>query len=372
MIRHSHDACNSSAERPADVALEGMTMLMLRRGRHHNRHALSRSGFTLIEALVIASIIGLLISLTLPAVQSAREAARRAQCENNLKQIGLALHNYEASYKSFPLNWRSPRTDPDRGYPWVIGGRPYSALTRLLPYLEQQPLFASINFNVETFPVDDWTAFPFPQNRTAFMTNLAGYLCPSDGASSPSPYGCNYRGNYGVGPRILTTQETYDSGNGFYKFPGVLGPQSFPDGLSHTVAYSERLRGTGEGGGLFPARDFGNILVAMKCIDRDADYALKCCQLAAARGFPAYRTAGFTWFYGDFGCAAYSHAQEPNGRIPDAVAGGPWFGIATARSLHPGGVNSLMADGSVRFVKESIARQVWRGLGTRNGDELVE
>jgi len=82
--------------------------------------------------------------------------------------------------------------------------------------------------------------------------------------------------------------------------------------------------------------------------------------------------AGFTWFFGDYGCTAYNHAQQPYGRIPDAIAGGVWEGIATARSLHPGGVNSLMADGSARFMSESIARKVWRALGTRNGDELVE
>ena len=195
---------------------------------------------------------------------------------------------------------------------------------------------------------------------------------PSDPASSPSPQGCNYRGNYGIGPGIATNQQTYDSGNGFYSFPGVLGPYSFPDGLSHTVAYSERLRGTGNGGGLVTARDFGEIQVTIYCISRDADYALQCCQLASTKGFPGYRMAGFTWFYGDFECTAYNHAQEPNGRTPDAITAGPWEGIATARSFHPGGVNSLMADGSVRFVKESIVRKVWRGLGTRNGGELIE
>jgi len=113
-------------------------------------------------------------------------------------------------------------------------------------------------------------------------------------------------------------------------------------------------------------------MVVDYCIYRDADYALACCQLASARGFPAYRRGGFTWFYGDFECAAYNHAQEPNGRIPDALEDYSWVGIATARSLHPGGVNGLMADGSVRFFQDSIARRVWRGLGTRNGDELVE
>ncbi len=264
------------------------------------------------------------------------------------------MHNYEASNRSFPLNWRSPRVDPSRGHPWYVDGRPYSALTRLLPFLDQQPLFASINFEVETFPDNDGSSFPFPQNLTSFATNLAAFGCPSDAASTPSSHSCNYRGNYGVGPFVSMTQETYDSGNGFYSFPGVLGPQSFPDGLSHTVAYGERLRGTGEYSAVSPARDFGNILVAPGCTTRNADYALMCCQLASAQGFPAYRGAGFTWFYGDFECAAYNHAQQPNGRTPDAITSSGWVGIATARSLHPGGVNSLMAGGSVRFVKESI------------------
>jgi prepilin-type processing-associated H-X9-DG protein len=322
--------------------------------------------------LVVISIIGLLIALLLPAVQSSRESARRAQCANNLKQIGLALHAYEGTHRSFPLNWTTPRVDPDRGHPFYIGARPYSALTRLLPSLEQQPLYSSINFAVETYPVGQGSAFQTPQNQTAYATTLAVYLCPSDTTSSPTTHGCNYRGNYGLGAHIATNRQTYDSGNGFYTFPGVLGSHSFPDGLSHTVAYSERLRGTGGGGGLTPSRDFGDIRVMTYCTERDADTALACCRLASTRGFPASRMAGFTWFYGDYGCTAYNHAQEPNGRIPDAITPNSSYGIVTSRSLHPGGVNSLMADGSVRFVNEAIGRKVWRALGTRDGDELVE
>ena len=335
-----------------------------------------RSGFTLVEALVVVSVIGLLMTLLLPAVQSAREAARRSQCENNLKQIGLALHAYQASNNTFPVNWGLPRVDPVLKGDFVVGDRPYSALARILPYLDQAPLYASINYQVENFPTDPSSDFATPENKTAGTTSLAVYLCPSDAMSGPTPYGSNYRGNYGVGPSAGTTRETYDSGVGFYAFPEVLGPESFPDGLSHTAAYSERLRGSGKSDdGIFPARDFGNIFAPGigLCTDRDADFALKCCQLAATRDFPGFRMAGFTWFYGDFGCTAYNHAQEPNGRIPDAITGPAlWNGIVTARSLHPGGVNSLMADGSVRFVLDSIARTVWRGLGTRDGNELVE
>ena len=253
-----------------------------------------------------------------------------------------------------------------------MNGRPYSALTRLLPYLDLQAVYASINFQTETYPdAQSSSAFPFPNNMTAYQTSIAAFLCPSDGRS-PFTRGCNYRGNYGVGPSPSTTRETYDSGNGFYSFPGVTGSQSFPDGLSHTVAYAERIQGTGDGAEIIPARDFGDIAINPYCLTRNADYALACALVASTQNFPAYRMAGFTWFYGDFECAAYSHAQEPNGPIPDAVAGGPWWGIVTARSNHPGGANALMADGSVRFVKSSIGREAWRGLGTRNGDELVE
>jgi prepilin-type N-terminal cleavage/methylation domain-containing protein len=342
--------------------------------RPHRRRSFSfdRRGFTLIEVLVVVSVIGLLIAMLLPAVQSAREAARRTRCVDNLKQIGMALHNYQSAHGSFPLNWRAPRVDPERGHPWYIAGRPYSALTRLLPYIEEQPVYASINFSVETFPSDLPSAFPFPQNQTAYSTRIATYLCPSDPGPNPTAHGCNYRGNYGLGPMPGTNGISFDSGNGFYSFPGVLGPSAFPDGLSQTVAYSERLRGTGDHGGLAPARDFGNILVMDACGSRSADYALDCCRLAATRTFPVSRQAGFTWFYGDFGCTAYNHAQEPNGRIPDAVQTDAWIGIVTARSAHPGGVDSLMGDGSVRFAKDSITRKIWRALGTRNGDEVVE
>jgi len=218
-------------------------------GRRRNEYATGRPGFTLIETVVVVSVIGLLIALILPAVQASREAARRAQCANNLKQIGLALHNYEASNRSFPLNWGNLRVDPARGQPWHIYSRPYSALTRLLSDLDQQPVYAAINFSVETYPGSGESDFLAPQNRTVFATTLAVYLCPSDAATTPTPFGCNYRGNYGLGPEPGMTQETYDSGNGFYTYPGVLGAQSFPDGLSHTVAYSERLRGTGKAAG---------------------------------------------------------------------------------------------------------------------------
>jgi prepilin-type processing-associated H-X9-DG protein len=245
-------------------------------------------------------------------------------------------------------------------------------LVRLLPYLDQSALYASVNFEVQMYPITLFRDIPYPANQTAHSTVLAVYLCPTDGALTPTPYGSNYRGNYGIGPYPATNSSVYDSGNGFYSMtPVVLSPASFPDGLAHTVAYSERLRGTGKSEVIAPARDFGDIQQLPSCVDRDADFALMCCRLAS-RTFPAWRTAGFTWFLGDFDCTAYNHAQEPNGAIPDATTFEGAFGIVTARSLHLGGVNAVMGDGSVRFVTSTISRKVWRGLGTRNGDELVE
>ncbi len=330
-----------------------------------------RRGFTLLETLVVISIIGLLASLLLPAVQAARDSARRAHCANNLRQIGLALHNYHESSQTFPINMISPgmlSNPPDYAAP-----RPFSALTRILPYLEQASLFSSINYEVWPYPVRTDTDFDYPQNQTAYATSVATYLCPADGMAARSPRGCSYRGNYGVGPSSATFAETYDSGVGFYTWPAVLSVASFPDGLSHTAAYAERLLGTGGGTAIDPDRDMGNIQLYLYSCERDADYALLCCRAAASNGFPGSRRAGFTWFFGDFECAAYSHAQAPNGPIPDGLDLSPrHWGIATARSRHAGGANVLMADGSTRFVTDGIAQRVWRGLGTRNGDELVD
>ncbi len=340
--------------------------------RYRNGRSRSdRPGFTLLEVVVVVAIIGTLISLLLPAVQSVREAARRAQCANNLKQIGLALHNYHDANQSFPfdLSANLGRSKPPFYQP--IHG--FSALTRILPYLDQQPLFSGINYNVESYPYPTGSACNYPENLTAYATSITTYLCPSDGLGAATPFGCNYRGNYGVGPSTATSAETPDSGVGFYNWPATLSTASFPDGLSHTAAYSERLLGTGGGTAVVSERDFGDLSINSYSIDRDADYALACCRLASTTKFPLSRRAGFTWFYPAFECTAYCHAQEPNGPIPDGLGPviQPW-GIATARSLHSGGVNVVTADGSVRFVADSIARRVWRGLGTRNGGELVD
>ena len=344
------------------------TMLVLSCSREED---IDRRGFTIIELLVVICIIAIIGSLLLPAVQAAREGSRRLQCVNNLRQIGLSIQNYQTTNGTFPIGWRDDLFSPF-GKPNGTIARPFSTFTRLLPYMEQGNLYNHINFDVQTYPDNSNSMFPFQENLTVQSCSLAILLCPSDSSYSNSGPVCNYRGNFGVGPSPGTTYETRDSGNGFFTLGQVLGPASFPDGLSHTVAFSERLIGSGHNSSASPHRDFGNISVGQFCTSSNADYALTCSRVASSRGFPFSQNAGRYWFFGDFEFTAYNHAQEPNGSIPDAIEANTWAGIVTARSWHPGLVNCLMGDGSVRAINGGVSRRTWRSLGTRNGDELVE
>ena len=327
-----------------------------------------RRGLTLVEVLVVITILGILAGLLMPAVQAAREAARKATCSSNLRQIGLALNSYLASHQSFPIYI------PDyRRIVLVNGGyvRSFSPLCHLLPYIEQSAVYGAINFEMETWA--EVGSDPYPCNRTARETSISILLCPSDAMTSSYPRGSSYRGNLGIGPGVATTAETPDSGNGFYSWPDVTRAESFPDGLSHTVAYSERLLGAGRTSPRWLERELGDITAYPDGMYGNADHALDRLRLVALIVSPKRNDAGHTWFYSERDQTSYCHAQEPNGRIADAVdLRDPRWGIVTARSWHRGGVNALMADGSLRFVSEGIERRVWRGLGSRNGNELVE
>jgi len=334
----------------------------------------SRRGYTLIELLVVISVLTILIGLLMPAVQEAREAARRIQCANNLRQIGLAFQSYHADFNSFPLEalaYRNARKPPPNL------NRPatkfYSPQVRLLPYLDQFALFAAINMDLEPYPEIAWYP-PQYANQTVYETAVAVFLCPSDGGPG-SEHGTNYRGNTGVGPGWWRSAETPDSANGFFRgFMGATSAARFPDGLAHTVAFSERLRGSGQSEQAVPERDFGDLWPYPYSVSRDADFALRWCRVASRTDFPAFSDAGFTWMWAGRRHTLYVHAQEPNGPIPDGLHPQyrPMRGITTARSWHRGGVNVVMGDGSTRFISDGIERSVWRALGTRNGGELVE
>lgn len=344
----------------------------------------SRRAFTLIEVMVVVGVLSLLIALTLPAVQSAREAARRAACQGNLRQLGLALASYQASSNCFPpasttdLQANRTGTDPRSQYHGL-----FSPQLRMLSCLDLTAIYNAVNFDVGCSAGDAYSnGGQMPpgdpgasRNRTAYRSTVSTFLCPSDGASRVGP-GNSYRGCMGEGGEYHTSAEFPDSGNGLFPPIGFVSAARAPDGLSHTAAFSERSRGTmglrgTASSGFSPARD----TLPREGFSRTADDLLTVCRISA-RGDHA--TSAFTgnggwWFCTGPGQTLYTQTQTPNGRVPDCLHfAAPSMGMSTARSLHPGGVNLLMGDGSVRFAKDSIGPRVWRALGTRNGHELVD
>lgn len=211
-------------------------------------------------------------------------------------------------------------------------------------------------------------------NATVFQTRIELFLCPSDSAPDDGA-GNNYRGNTGVGHHYRPTIEHPDSGNGLLPESGLTSLARVPDGASHTAAYSERLRGSRRPGRPMAHRD--SFILGFPV--RTADDLLLGCRIAAMRFSPAdhnafYVFAGRWWFWKGRERTLYSHTQAPNGPVPDCTYAGltTTAGMITARSAHPGGVNLLMADGSLRFVSDGIEQHVWRAFGTRNGGELVD
>ena len=347
-----------------------------------------RRGFTLIELLVVIAIIAVLVALLLPAVQAAREAARRAQCGNNLRQVGLALHNYLASIGMFP---------PGRFNTHVAGnGNCWGGYSQLLPQLEQQALYDSFNFGLA--PELEPGLASASANSTGAATFINNLLCPTDPAPAVllAVAGGNYAShnydlNVGSGyplmaafPPGVTSPFSGPPDGPFFENRGV-GPAEFPDGMSSTVAASETIRSTASSTyASDPRRVFlvtGDNRTTGPALTSDADYASLCLGLPATTArFQA--TKGVRWHYGAPGHTMYNHRRPPNDARPDCRGGLPhsdksdpnWSYLSlnvAARSLHPGGVNALLADGHVQFVKDTIDVATWRALGSRNGGEAV-
>ena len=239
----------------------------------------------------------------------------------------------------------------------------------------RRSIYSSVNFIAGTFPTDNFMVAPEPLtlalaaiNATAMNVRVEAFLCPTDSGSFAAT-GNNYRGNVGLGPFNAPWAESRDSGNGLFMESRMTRSSQITDGLSHTVAFSERLRGSGSGGAV-PERDFWELSIGVDT----ADQLLVGCRVVARPGTSTYLLAGNRWFWSGRDRTLYSHTQTPNGRVPDCIQSHAITppGMATARSWHFGGVNALMGDGSTRFVQETIDLSVWRGLGTRNGGELVD
>ena len=348
-----------------------------------------RNGFTLIELLVVISILGVLVALLLPAVQAAREASRRAQCSNNLKQIGLALHNYESIHGVFP---------PGRMNTYVAGkGHCWGAYSQLLPQLEKQTLFNTMNFSMNPDP--DYSSTTAIVNRTAAVTVVSVLLCPSDGADSLSIVGGgtyaghNYLLNVGSGYSLVEQPAApLTTPDGVFYENSAVSLAMIRDGSSQTVAISETTRSTagaptGFNGLTVFAKDplAGFVITGNNTaghgppIVSDADYAIQCLT-STPPGFQP--TRGIKWLYGAPGHTMYNHRRPPNDPRCDCRGGLPhsdkspadWKNLTlnvTARSYHAGGIQSLFCDGHVQFIKNSMSPASWQAIGSRNGQEIV-
>jgi prepilin-type processing-associated H-X9-DG protein len=305
-----------------------------------------------------------LFALVLPAVQAAREGARKAQCMANLRQMAIALQSYHNNNDCYPVPITA--TAMRRAKARVTQGGYPSIHSRLLPYMDNTNIYNAINFDVDLMPVALSTG---SENGTAIGNTVSAFVCPSD--SGPfEDRGVNFRGNVGLGPAVLQSAEHPDSGNGFFCEIRVVRDAYIPDGLSHTVAFSERLRGSGGTARGVPDRDFWMVPGFVGT----ADDLLVGCQIAArAEKGPTWSSGGSTWFWSGRDSTLYTHTQAPDGAVPDCLHHPVYpVGMATVRSRHPGGVNAAMGDGSVRFFLRSTNQAVWRAFGTRNGGELVD
>ncbi len=304
-----------------------------------------RSGLTLVEFLAALTTVGVLVAIMLPAVMSARESARRLQCRNHLRQIGLALHHYESTFRCFPA-----------------GADRVSFHVALLPYVDQTPLAVAY----DAWAPIDWSN-PGIDYHDMGLNALAKvriplFQCPSDPYSRRST--TNYAGNTGIpswGSRFLI------SGNGFFRV-GFRRTSEITDGLGNTVAVAEILTGNG-----MPDRRRHLWRTPYPLIEPDQREAyLHLCRETArhATGSGSYEK-GAAWPVGGAPDTLYNHLLYPNDA---SCTNGPYLGMAafSAGSEHAGGVHVCFADGSVRFMPTIIDLEIWRSIGTCQGGEPVE
>jgi len=340
-----------------------------------------RPGFTLIELLVVIAIIAVLIALLLPAVQSAREAARRAQCVNNLKQMALAAHNYESSNGTFPIGNRGI-TPSYPGLPTCYSVNPigHSAFVFILPYLEGGAHYNAWNV---------LRVYNSVSNNTGTMTKVAGYICPTDTDAAPDPAGVfpivqasygTVRGLYetlvfnwaNVGPLPDLTGQ-YPStcnqgpGDGMFSVEWAHSISSVTDGLSNTLFFGEMSRFPNEPPGSNFMFNFTAGWWAGPPWNAASYWPNDSRITSGATAVPKLNAPPDT--IGNVQNACFANCVYPPDWIRNTACQN--WGQFAFRSLHPGGANFAMADGSVKFLKSSISLPTYRALATRASSEVI-
>jgi prepilin-type N-terminal cleavage/methylation domain-containing protein/prepilin-type processing-associated H-X9-DG protein len=331
----------------------------------------ARFGFTLIELLVVIAIIAILIGLLVPAVQKVRASAAQIKCANNLKQIGLALHNYMDSNKSLPPNGIFTFNGTSMGQT-----SPWSALSRILPYIEQENLYRTIDFS---------TSYSTQPGITS--KRIATYLCPAEvndrGSGTDPVYGnknwtLSYAVNLGTWA-VLTNKATgMQGGDGAFSPNRGFAPAHFTDGLSNTLAVAEVKGYTTRLGG-----SPNTLTFAVPPPPPSSPAGLTAFSLAA---FDPAKQTHVEWVDGKVHETGFTTVFPPNTLVAYPSGGvtydvdfvtateanlGDTYAAVTSRSYHTGGVNALLMDGSVHFVSSAISMTTWRALGTRGSGEVV-
>jgi prepilin-type N-terminal cleavage/methylation domain-containing protein/prepilin-type processing-associated H-X9-DG protein len=358
-----------------------------------------RSGFTLVELLVVIAIIGVMVGLLLPAVQAAREAARRMSCGNNLKQLGLAMHNYHDTHGVFAPARGGTNAGGDWGTgSWLSNQGGLSGFAMMLPYLEQSPVWDQIQagrIGIRLNGAADNAAIrpggPNPlQPYSLYETRIPGFVCPSDGAAHDveSPNG---RTNYAmsVGDQVQGIAGA-NNPRGVFGVNSRLGFRDIKDGTSNTLAMSEITSFTSNADQLL-IKGGAYVIIPTATLSMTP---IACAQTRGPEGMmigtapPSHRRVGTIWAAGYAMMSGFTAILPPNSPSC-ANSHGEWNdGIFSADSYHPGGVQALMCDGAVRFVSENIdtgnlglqeANQnpayraspygVWGAMGSKNGGE---
>lgn len=293
------------------------------------KNSFRRNGFTLVELLVVIAIIGILVGLLLPAVQSAREAARRTQCMNNLRQIGMALHNYESAYKRLPAGWIANRPDGEPGWGWAVA---------LLPFMEQSPVYNQLDVRLD---------IEHPKNFLLIKQVIPTFICPSDINGPTFEIGAaeeehedHEEGevhNVDEGPKLFEMAKS--------NYVGVFGTTEIEDSPF-------------QGNGAF----FGNSRIRF----RDFTDGLSQTMIVGER---CSRLGGSVWH------GVIPEAAEPMARLvgsTDHVPNSPVGHFDDFSSFHSLGAHFIMADCSVRMVSDSVREEIYSGMATRQGGEVAQ